>query len=446
MALLEERGLFWWHEELFSKPRFAPPSAVAGLLKVSDNGNTNLELDGLLTNNKNPRTVLMEPSDCEGRVVCGILKATDRRVLLLNLYPTFGLLSNGGFSYSHFNVGNCLISPNHLSPDVLTNMSLNDNLEFESLEIDLAGFEGWHRHRAIEVSAQESAIYLKQEMRAALDYEIEQGKIGLEFSTVHNVIDWGSDPNNKFSIADRVLLKFKSKKPLSLDEMSRKHLWLDDLFTVLTDTSYSLDWPHIVHPKWPQVKFTWFFPRSVSKELAPDANKVPTNLPLLQSRFGEIVSSWFKKYEEYGPGYYLYLGTRRQTQIYPEHLFASLVWGIESLHRKTNSNSSTTDKLKQKVDRILARVDNRDKRWLKNKLAHATEPTLESRITSVLSSLAIDQIEPESVCYFAKNCASLRNDISHFGAHRPGATYNEFLQKIEKPFFGPFQTLPCTTS
>ena len=33
---------------------------------------------------------------------------------------------------------------------------------------------------------------------------------------------------------------------------------------------------------------------------------------------------------------------------------------------------------------------------------------------------------------FAEKCASLRNDISHFGSHRHGGSYDEFLRELRK--------------
>ncbi|MDA9393123.1 hypothetical protein WN73_21680 [Bradyrhizobium sp. CCBAU 45394] len=53
----------------------------------------------------------------------------------------------------------------------------------------------------------------------------------------------------------------------------------------------------------------------------------------MRDAFGDIWSNWKQKREEFGPGFYLYLGTRRGLSLYPEHRFVNLIWGIEAFHR-----------------------------------------------------------------------------------------------------------------
>ena len=56
MAILEERGLFWWADEPVPEKQFAPDSCLAGLLTISDDGQTRLELDGYFPSKHGPMT------------------------------------------------------------------------------------------------------------------------------------------------------------------------------------------------------------------------------------------------------------------------------------------------------------------------------------------------------------------------------------------------------
>jgi len=87
-------------------------------------------------------------------------------------------------------------------------------------------------------------------------------------------------------------------------------------------------------------------------------------------------------------------------------------------------------KIKAKVSRIVGQIElAKDKEWLETKLKNAHEPNLEQRIFDVLSEVPIN-LEADRVCSFAKRCAGLRNEISHFGSQRHGENYQEFFREL----------------
>ncbi|KAB2886471.1 MAG: hypothetical protein F9K38_00950 [Pseudorhodoplanes sp.] len=421
MTVLEERGVFWWHDDEIPENCFAPPSSVPGLLKIGKDGNITLDLDGYLPSDKGAWSVLMEAADCEGKIICGLLRVTDRRVMLLKLTPQGGRVSTNGLSYSGYHASQCLVSERALHEQ-------SDDFSFYALEIDLTGFEGWLRLGSSEVSVVGSTISVKHEEINAIEYEIGEAKMAIKFSVSGDGLSDGR--KDHVEIRDNASIIFYPETPLGLDEMQNKFLWLDDIFTILTDSSYNLTWPRLRHRGSRETRYRWFFMRSLSKESAPEYYKMPTNFIQLRDVFGSIVAAWLEKREEFGAGFYLYLGTRRGMQIYSEHLFASLVWGIEALHRKKSSEDVEAIKIKEKVARVLESVDRRDKRWLCGQLKHAHEPSLEKRIFDVLASLPVEGIDRDAVRAFAKKCAALRNDISHFGSHRNGGSYDEFLREL----------------
>ena len=59
MAILEERGLFWWSDEPVPEHQFAPDSCLTGLLTIDDDGRTRLELDGYFPSKHGPMTSMM---------------------------------------------------------------------------------------------------------------------------------------------------------------------------------------------------------------------------------------------------------------------------------------------------------------------------------------------------------------------------------------------------
>ena len=210
---------------------------------------------------------------------------------------------------------------------------------------------------------------------------------------------------------------------MTLDEVRDIARQIEDLLVLLTDCERSLGFPRIRvnADDWCQVSYETL--QRPEKEIS--RSDLWTLFPELSPDFGVIADAWFNKSAAFGPGFHLYLGNRRGMQLYVEHRFASLVWGLEAFHRASDQTRNTA--LTQKIERVLRAVDNKDRRWLENMIRHADEPSLAQRIFSVLSPLPLgfDQAELRR---FAKKCADERNVLSHFGGRGPGDDYPEHLK------------------
>lgn len=158
-----------------------------------------------------------------------------------------------------------------------------------------------------------------------------------------------------------------------------------------------------------------------------------TWVPLNQCRdfFGDVVSSWLTKYTTYGPGFHLYLGNRRGQTMYPEHRFASLMWGLEALHRSLVPEKENFAQA-AKVTRILNQISStRDREWAKRFLPKQSEPSLANRLFYLFSLLKLD-LDKNELTAFTQHCAQRRNDVSHFGGQRLSGSYKAFLEDITK--------------
>jgi hypothetical protein len=110
MAILEERGLFWWDTGKLPDNVIAPDPHIAGVLKTEDDGRTILELDGYFPN-KHGAAVAMEQGDLAPDTrIQGVLRDSNRQVLLLNLIRSGGRFSTGALSYERFIASYCLVS------------------------------------------------------------------------------------------------------------------------------------------------------------------------------------------------------------------------------------------------------------------------------------------------------------------------------------------------
>ena len=101
-------------------------------------------------------------------------------------------------------------------------------------------------------------------------------------------------------------------------------------------------------------------------------------------------------------------------------------------HRRRAEPTRGSEKLQQKIDRILGRIEEgKDKKWLQRQLEHAREPSLEQRIYETLEGLPLDS-DKEALRRFAAACAEKRNEISHYGGRRHEGKYDNELEDLHK--------------
>jgi hypothetical protein len=138
MNILDERGLFWWHDEPLPDRQFAPDSCVPGHLIIDEHGLSHLELEGGLTvGDKFVSPVMDDGPVIHGKSIKGLLKGGDNRhIVLCELSRDGGLINTAGLSYERYLAYSCIASDVTFHDD-------EDISHIGSLQINLQGFEEW---------------------------------------------------------------------------------------------------------------------------------------------------------------------------------------------------------------------------------------------------------------------------------------------------------------
>ena len=328
----------------------------------------------------------------KGKLIEGLLSTSAKHVLLIELKRYGGTFSSNNLSHGGYRSTHCLI--NYLYFPAIDELSL-----FNSLEVDLAGYEEWLWLNSIET---------------------------FDVSGVGK----GKWLDRNISLTEKAALVYHSKIHLTLAQMRQKVKEFEDLLLILTDSDYNLFWPNISisvgdDNRW----FEWYYFRRKSAVDAPRAQECITNFTKIEDSFGTVASTWLRKRQGVGPGFYLYLGLRRSAPLYIENRFVTLITGLEALHRKIKNDAGERG-VKEKVSRIIASVvDKKDRKWLTNRLKNAHEQNLEQRLFDLLTSLDL-HIENKRLRLFASQCSMIRNDLSHFGEHRNGIHYQAFIKDV----------------
>ena len=414
MSVFEERGVFWWHDEAIAEGLLAPDTHVAGLLRAEDNGRAVLELDGYLSNPHGPMAPMTrEPVT---RCIQGLLKGSGERVLLCDLNRNGGRFSTNGISYEKFSAAHCLIGRSPFSTGAAAPL-------FTMLTIPLTGFEEWLRLGRLKVEHAPDTITVSYRTRDDISYPDDDGMLTLIFDI--EVDAAGMLGTHAYSLKQTAYAKLNLNTANTLNDLALQFRTFEDLLKLLTGSDYELDWPFMDLPDGSRCR--WYFLRMKNKEAveAPSHYNTITTFPELRDTFGAIWSRWKAMRDEFGPGFYLYLGLRRGMAMYIEHRFVNLIWGLEAFHRRRGGGSAA---VVAKVNRILDKIDDaNDKRWLEKRLEHAHEPSLEQRLFEVFKALPLG-FDEKRLRSFCQGCAKLRNDISHFGGERHDSSYSEFLK------------------
>ena len=109
--LLQERGIFWWADGKLPPTKFAPASAIGGELRITIEGRITVDLDGFLTPGSRPSSALGTSDDPLLRIrkIQGLLRQSNKRVLLSDLSRRGGRFASANVSFEGFMALHCLV-------------------------------------------------------------------------------------------------------------------------------------------------------------------------------------------------------------------------------------------------------------------------------------------------------------------------------------------------
>jgi len=151
LAILEDRGIFWWNDERVPATHFAPDGSVGGRLTIEEDGEIRLDLDDVMPSGRHPLEYLLDKGNPVERNIQGLL-ATAGHVLLLNAFRNGTTVRTHNVSKEQYFVQQCLVSDERFKRDGKAPLS------FRSVEVDLAGFEDWMWLQSIRVERRKNTL------------------------------------------------------------------------------------------------------------------------------------------------------------------------------------------------------------------------------------------------------------------------------------------------
>ena len=129
----------------------------------------------------------------------------------------------------------------------------------------------------------------------------------------------------------------------------------------------------------------------------------------------EYLPRWLQRYEEYEPTFNLYFAVSANRYMHLEGGFLFLVHGIESLHRRSSSETRMpAEEFNSLLDSILQSTPDTWKRWVRESLRYANELSLRRRIREMITPFN-DLFGTDSARKaFVHQVVSTRNYLTHY--------------------------------
>lgn len=438
-SLLEERGHFWWHGEAAPKSPYATPFGVPGILTIGQDGRARLNVMESLLKRRFLDIAATErshldgnPEALKGKAIAGKIHGQSRCVYLRKLqYRSLGR-SVDGKSTEEFHADLSIVG-------YTTTSRAEKSLRFSDLSISLAGLEEWRWSDVLIVGEEKQdgenrsrTVTYSVPLRK---YELKEGALSFQ-SDVHCSAHEGVS-YREIQLSQHDSLDYRRKQATTAEAMQQEFTHIEQFLALLTGTYYSLEWPQVsIEHRGQLERYRLFFLRDVERDRKPQMTNLWTTFPQLQLNFGRLYENWREKRRKYGPGFYLFLGSLRSREMYIEHRFANLVWGVESLHRGMTTPPGVSKSHRKRIDSILAKTGTElsgdERKWLISERNKRIEPALAQRIFSTFKGLPW-KVTETTLRSFAEKCAARRNDLSHFGGPRTRREdYNLFLRELMK--------------
>lgn len=415
--ILQSAGTFWCASSPVPEGHFAPPQSATGRLRIAADGRAFLDLDSMLSvSGESTLGAAMSRSDVEG-AIHGFVFDGSRSVWLGRLRGA-GMSSGKGPVRTSFVASRSLVAQERFACGV--------EPRFRWIQLPLAGYEDWVGRGGIAVKVGRRRIvasYIRSGLRRwtmpGLTVELVEALEG----------DGESDGRSEVRWREAAYLRLGSGAAFSIEDAINRAGQIEDLLVLLSDCNRGLGFP-VIRSRRQAAPVKLFYARSGrGGEATARWHEAWMRFDQSGDLLGPLIRAWLRTYPTYGAGVHLYLGNRRGHPMYPEHRFASLIWGLEALHR-SRFEPEPSKRQAAKVERILRQIEEgKDREWAARFLPKTSEPSLATRLQQLFRPLPIVFV-PDQLQAFCERCNRRRNELSHFGGPRVVEGYDNFLQDI----------------
>lgn len=417
-AAFSERGLFWWSDDKIPADAFAPPESRFGSLTIDTSGVANLELDGLLGGVSVIFGHVKPELDLPNKSIVGKLRNSGQYCVLSKLRPNGGRLGGTNLSFERWQAHQTIITP-----------ILDSANKVEGVYFPLNDYREWLWLRSIRVEGNRNDFKLSYECPPADQFPLVDGELTVVYECRFPTF---GKQTSEFSAIEEAEIVRTFSNAISVFEAIKEYERICDFFRLITGVHGQFPWPTIKLST--TQRATVYYSRFEAAPVKYERREAWLSYGQIRDNLGCLYSQFVEHQTQLDTTFYLFLSNLRGLQVYTEHKFIGLIWGLEALHRQQHRDCQPVGnegaKIQEKVDRILSQIEReRDKKWARKILIRAADMSLEHRLRDILEVLPVDYTR-SNFLKFTKDCADKRNSISHHGGVRPGEDYSDFAEDL----------------
>ena len=183
-------------------------------------------------------------------------------------------------------------------------------------------------------------------------------------------------------------------------------------FTSITGSRRGLNDPYTPHDS--MVIYGRFDPYDLPKEDISVGNFL-ISFDEMAHNIHEYLPRWLERYEVYEPTFNLYFAVAANRHMHLEGGFLFLVHGIESLHRRSSSETlMPAEEFSSLLDSILQSTPGTWRCWARERLRYANELSLRSRIRQMITPFNDLFGTASARAAFIGRVVSTRNYLTHY--------------------------------
>lgn len=413
-------GLFWWSDTPIPPRHFAPSDAVGGTFRVRKNGQGSIDLLGYLPRRPNDNSsgdsrLMLEPyGECAS--ISGFVRDTRKFLYVHKPFRNGGAFVSNGLSHEKFRFFSFLTSDKPITNDYYEAVS--------RLQLDLTGVSKWFFTNSISVIKREHSTSFVHHRKASKIFVNDGVEFKFEFGLTARYFPARI---SELNVKDGISLSLEFDTPISVGRAAEIKTHIEEFLYLLSGAMLRLPPAHITVGE--AVATVHRRDYRTRADVEPNTHEAWFGYNEIENCLSNLLPAWLDLRAKAGPACYLYLSLYKIKRQFAEQRFDTIIKGLEAWHRYFEKPEDTNVKLVQKISRITSQMrEGKDRDWLTKRLKHASEPNLEQRIREFVyqSSFAFEKVRVRS---FATECASIRNQLAHYGGAQPGSDYDAFVEK-----------------
>jgi len=422
MQVLEEYkkiGYFWLPNK--------PDNKLSGTLIINNGGHIKLELTGFFDDD----LYSFQPGT-DYPFILGQLE-DEGFVSLIDAFCNSGKFGSSGVSTS-------VITINKMITQV--EITQKEDLSFNSFSFQLSNLQEWLGISGITRERLDdfNSFQVNYSCPETLEFDlIDDFKMRIKFRYIYTP---NTSSDSQLSIKESVSIELFTQNSKSLDKfMSISHKISRFFFfaygypTNLSNVSlkpetYAKNSPDKKHPEiklyFPSLSFS-------NDQTSHHYHSMVFNFKSLGGEFDSAINSWLKAYKEIRPTLELYFFTLSGAHKYLSGRFLSLIQGLESFDRRTNSEKTMDDSEFELLKiKLIDTCPEERKGWLETRLMHGNEISLAKRVKNLIKPFTKYFGNNNQRSKLIRSIVDTRNYLTHYDSENKGAEKAELYKLCQK--------------